>query len=313
MIVALFCGCSTTSQLTSPIDANSKVGEGNATLNLRSGASYDCREVRFGQDSTRILSRANDSLFFVPTKDVKSVQITHRFGGGLEGLLLGGFGGVGVGLLAGSGMHSGGDEGMGKGLLVLATSFLGATGGMVVGAVKGHEYTFAFPHDSLNHDSLKHDSHKAEIQEPAPESQSVNRFEARVGWEIYRQSLVGILGYVIPLGASWSIIPELHYVAVLTPAVSARYEVPISANLSFSVLGGVGVNFPPSPPPITGVVAISAMLKTSDNFRWSLEGRIIAPALDYMRDYEVGGTLSISKMRSLLNYPPFVISIGFEF
>ena len=319
IVVAVLCyGCSTTRQLTSPLEANRKVGEGNATMNLRSGATYDGREVQFGMDSTRFFNRSNDSLVWVLTKDVKSVGANHRFGGALEGLILGGFGGAGVGLLAGSGMHSGGEEGMGKGLLLLATSFLGATGGLAVGVIKGHDYTFLFPHDSLKYDSLDHDSFNRdsatiENQKPIRKSQSENRFEMRVGWEIYRQSLVGILGYIIPLGASWSIVPELHYVAVLTPAVSARYEVPISDNLSLCVLGGVGVNFPPSPPPITGIVAISAMLETSEKFRWSIEGRIIAPALDYMQNYEVGGTLSISKMRSLLYYPPLVISLGFEF
>jgi hypothetical protein len=303
LVAVLVSGCSTTSGLTNSEDANRKVGDGNATLNLRSGRSCDGREFQFGKDSTRFKKRTDDSVMWVPTKDISSVKITDRSGGALEGLMLGGFGGAGVGLLAGSGTHSGGDDGMGKGLLLMATTFVGATGGLVFGAIKGHDYTFMFSSDSLKvepHKSIQRDS-------------SVSRVEARVGWETNRQSIVGILGYVVPLGASWSFVPELNFVGVATPAVSARYEVPISDKSSFCILGGIGVTFPPFPPPITGIVAVSAMLKTNDNSQWSIEARIIAPALDYMHDYKVGGTLSTSKIRSLLNYPPFVVSIGFEF
>ena len=144
-----------------------------------------------------------------------------------------------------------------------------------------------------------------------PESQ--DKFEARVGWEVHRQSLVGILGYVISLPESWAILPELHIVAVLTPSVSLRREFRIYDNVSVGILGGVGVNFPPSPPPITGIAAISMRLNALDRHCWSLEVRLIAPAVSQTTDNEVGGTLGNSKIRSLRKYPPLVVSIGFEF
>jgi hypothetical protein len=146
-------GCSTTSQLTSPVDAHRKVGEGNATVNLRSGASLEGQEFHFGRDSTRFSIRSNDSLVWALNKDIESVGVTHRVGGILEGLLFGGLGGGAVGFIAGSGMGSGGDQGMGKGLLALAGIFVGGVGGAVVGAIKGHDYTFIFPKDSLRVDS----------------------------------------------------------------------------------------------------------------------------------------------------------------
>jgi hypothetical protein len=137
------------------LDANRKVGDGAATLNLRSGASFDGRDLQFGQGSTRFIDRTNDSLVQVYTKDIKSVTIVHRGGGVLEGLMFGALGGLGVGLLAASPLHSGGDEGMGKGYLVLVSIVAGGTGGLVIGAIKGHDYTFILPQDSLKGESQK--------------------------------------------------------------------------------------------------------------------------------------------------------------
>jgi uncharacterized protein YceK len=143
--IVLLSGCSTTASLVSPTEANQKVGDGSAVLNLRSGRSYRCRDVQVGMDSTRFVDRTTDSVVVVQTHDLKSVEVTHHAGGALEGLLFGGIGGAGFGLLAGSGMGQGGDEGMGKGLLVLATTVVGATGGVIIGVIKGHNYTFIFP------------------------------------------------------------------------------------------------------------------------------------------------------------------------
>jgi hypothetical protein len=83
------------------------------------------------------------------TGDIKSVQVTHRIGGALEGLMFGALGGLGVGLVATIGSHSGGDEGMGRGLLRMLTTVLGGAGGFIIGAIKGHDYTFIMPQDSL--------------------------------------------------------------------------------------------------------------------------------------------------------------------
>jgi hypothetical protein len=63
--------------------------------------------------------------------------------------MFGGLGGLGVGVVLWGGGHSGGDEGMGRGLMMLGMMVLGGTGGLVVGAIKGHDYTYSFPPDSM--------------------------------------------------------------------------------------------------------------------------------------------------------------------
>ena len=116
-LLGAFCsGCSTTLGLSSVPDANRKVGGGSAIVTMRSGVSLPCRQAKFGEDSTHFICASNDSLVQVSSRDIKSVRVTNRLGGCLEGLILGGMGGLGVGL--------------------------------VVGAIKGHDYTYIFPVDS---------------------------------------------------------------------------------------------------------------------------------------------------------------------
>lgn len=147
----------------------------------------------------------------------------------------------------------------------------------------------------------------------AQETQIRNGIEGRLGWEIHRQSIAWIVGYRFIASKSWSFVPELHFVAVLTPAVSLRYELPLSQVVRVGISGGLGLNFPPYPPAITSIAAISTNFKVSDYSYWSIEGRIISPILESTRDNEVGGTLSISRVKSLRKFPPLVISLGYEF
>ena len=144
-------------------------------------------------------------------------------------------------------------------------------------------------------------------------SQAAGGVETRLGWEVQRQSIVGILGYSIPTSETWSLLPELNFVAAFTPSLSARWSVPLSPNVSASIQGGLGLSFPPSPPSLAGLLAVSLRLKTKEDCFCSLEGRVIAPGLDTSQNIEVGGSLSSSKVRSLRYYPPIVVSIGFEF
>jgi hypothetical protein len=111
----------------------------------------------FGLDSTRFVDSANDSLVQLLTRDIQSVEFTHRIPGSLEGLLFGGLGGFGVGLIAGIGKPTGGDEGMGRGLLILGLGVLGGAGGFLVGAIKGHDYTLIFPVDSMQSQAISPD------------------------------------------------------------------------------------------------------------------------------------------------------------
>jgi hypothetical protein len=149
IMASVFSACSSTIRLTSPLDANRKVGGGPADLHLRSGLTYDGRQVHVSQDSTRFFNQSNDSLIQLPTRNIESIRVTHHGGGALEGLMFGGLGGCGVGILAGIGLASGGDEGMGRGLLALGALTLGASCGLIIGAVKGHDYTFIMPTDTV--------------------------------------------------------------------------------------------------------------------------------------------------------------------
>lgn len=145
----LASGCSSVVELASTTDANRKIGEGAATVRLKSGQDYAGREVSVEEDSTRFVDRDTEDILRFPTQDIRSIQITHHGGGALEGLLFGGLGGGAVGLALGIGMGTSGDEGMGKGLLALTGLAAGTVGGLVFGAIKGHEYTFVFPDDSV--------------------------------------------------------------------------------------------------------------------------------------------------------------------
>jgi hypothetical protein len=146
----------------------------------------------------------------------------------------------------------------------------------------------------------------------AQEVASRNRFEVRAGWEVNRQSLVGVIGYDIALSERWDIIPQLNYVAVLTPAVTVRCHVPVSGIWSVGISGGLGLNFPPIIPHITGIAALSTRLATGTGIVWSIEVRLIRPFLNRTEDVEVGGTLPGSRIRSLRDYPPIALSLGIE-
>ena len=145
--VFLLSGCSSTIRLTSVDEANQKVGGGSATLSLRSDKEYDARAIDIGRDSTRFIERDTDSIRRLPTRSIRSIRLTHRGGGALEGVMFGGLGGGVAGLLIFSGYSRGGDEGMGRGLGILSMTVLGAAGGLVAGIIKGHDYTFIFPDD----------------------------------------------------------------------------------------------------------------------------------------------------------------------
>ena len=136
----LFAGCSTTQQLASCADANRKVGGGTAMLHLRSGLAYEAEQIHVTQDSTMFINSENDSLVVLPTGVIKSFRLTHHGGGALEGLLFGGLGGVSIGLLAAE--NGGGGAAFYGGII-------GGIGGAIVGGLKGHNYTFILPADSV--------------------------------------------------------------------------------------------------------------------------------------------------------------------
>ena len=148
-ISLLVSGCSSTVELPSAVDANRKIGDGAATIFLKSGQQYDTREVHVHADSTQFVDRKTEDVLQFSTREIQSIQVTHHGGGALEGLLFGGLGGGVLGLTLGIGTGTSGDEGMGKGLLLLTGLAVGSVGGFTYGAITGHDYTFVFPSDSV--------------------------------------------------------------------------------------------------------------------------------------------------------------------
>lgn len=138
-----------TVELATPTDANKKIGEGDAIMYLKSGQEYEVREMNVMMDSTKCVDKMTKQTVMFPTDEIQSIKMTHHGGGALEGLLFGGLGGSALGLVLGLGMGTGGDEGMGRGLLVFTGLATGTVGGFMFGIIKGHEYTFVFPDDSV--------------------------------------------------------------------------------------------------------------------------------------------------------------------
>jgi uncharacterized protein YceK len=147
-ITLMFSGCSSTLRLNSAEDANRKIGGSAATMHLNSGVAYEGRQVEVGKDSVRFVDQDSACLRQFPIRDIRSIQVTHRAGGVLEGLLFGGLGGCMTGGIFLSVFGRGGD-GAGGGVALLALTVAGGTGGLILGAVKGHVYTFTFPNDSV--------------------------------------------------------------------------------------------------------------------------------------------------------------------
>ncbi len=149
VFVCIFAsGCTTTVPLRSPMDANHKVQESSAVLMLRSGVALEAEHLMFGEDTTRFTDPRSDSQLSVCSRDVASVRVTHHGGGAMEGMMLGGLGGAAFGLVAGTGMGSGGDARMGKGFLLMGSITLGGFCGAVFGGALGHDYLFIMPPDT---------------------------------------------------------------------------------------------------------------------------------------------------------------------
>lgn len=169
LIGLLVSGCSSTIDLTSAVDVNRKIGEGTATVYLKSGQEHNAQEVHVRTDSTVFVDRSTEEILQFPTGDIQSIYITHRGAGAIEGLLFGGLGGYALGLASASGIST--NEG-GRGAAIFISLVAGGVGGLVYGAVKGHDYTFVFPHDSTTvrpkPSSGNAGEIKSEIQNSAP-------------------------------------------------------------------------------------------------------------------------------------------------
>ncbi len=142
-------GCSTTNRLTSPQQGNSRIGTGSAVLRLKAGETFKVHRMRFDTDSVICYNSATDSLMCFSLAEIKSVRITQHGGGALEGLMVGGLVGTGLGLLQGTKMGSGGEAQMGKAGALFTGMVVGGGTGLILGALKGRDYIFLMPMDTL--------------------------------------------------------------------------------------------------------------------------------------------------------------------
>ena len=143
----MVCGCTMTNQLASPLDANLEVGDRVVKLELRSGQTYDVRDLRVGGDSSRFTEQGSNTPVTLATREIASIHIVNHTAGAAEGLILGGVGGLIVSYVAVAATHGRVDN-LGW-FLVFGGSILGGAGGFTVGAINGHDYILAFPADSL--------------------------------------------------------------------------------------------------------------------------------------------------------------------
>ncbi|MGA9120265.1 MAG: hypothetical protein WB699_12955, partial [Bacteroidota bacterium] len=121
-------GCSTTTHVAKVEDVNPKVEGAAATICLKSDGERKVRDISVKADSTTFVGPSSMDTVRIPTRNIKSIRLTHHVGGALEGLMWGALGGTGFALVTTIGMSGGGDEGMGKGLLALGSMVLGGTG-----------------------------------------------------------------------------------------------------------------------------------------------------------------------------------------
>lgn len=135
--------------------------------------------------------------------------------------------------------------------------------------------------------------------------------ETKIGWETYRASLVGIVGYNSFVSKQWSFVPELHYVIGLTGSGSLRYEYRIESR--FRIYGQAGLGITPIPKLIpTGIFAIGVRYKLTQKLFISSESRLLLLS-DLAADLNSGGTLPSSKILNVKNFPPWVFSLGISF
>jgi hypothetical protein len=154
----ILAGCASTTRIGSPDDANRMIGSGSALLVLRTGEQLDVRSIHCEADSLSFVDGETDSACRMAIHEIQSVHVRHYGAGAIEGFLFGAIGGGAVGWLAGIGLPSSGEENLGKGLLAAGGIVCGGLGGLVVGAVSGHDHTYEMPEDSLSSEESRHDA-----------------------------------------------------------------------------------------------------------------------------------------------------------
>ena len=146
IIILIFIpSCTTSIGLTSIDLANRKVGNGPVSILLQSGKVIDAQNVVVSEDSTQYSIHKTSEIMQISNNEIQSISIIHSGGGALEGFIVGGLAGCGIGLVTFIATPS-----AGTGLLTLCAMGAGAVGGMLYGLSTGHEYILNYPKDFDN-------------------------------------------------------------------------------------------------------------------------------------------------------------------
>jgi hypothetical protein len=145
-------GCSTTVQLESADDANSRIDVETAKIVLKSGVEYTGERLYVGRDSTRFIDVRTTGVLEFANRDIQYIRVSNQTVGAAEGLLIGA---VGMGLLgfviAPHNVHPSDedkDNQLGipiRPFTIMLCAIGGGVAGAVFGVIRGHQYTYLLP------------------------------------------------------------------------------------------------------------------------------------------------------------------------
>jgi hypothetical protein len=150
IMISIFCGCSSSYDLRSPLEANHRPITDRAEIMLRSGKSISAANIEVGQDTTRFILVDSDSIGQIDTKMIDQLLVTDYMRGTVGGFLAGGVGGFFAGILTGriSGIPSRGESALG--LLVYGAGGMafGSISGALYWGTRGYRNHYIFPRDT---------------------------------------------------------------------------------------------------------------------------------------------------------------------
>ena len=157
VLVFLFAGCTTTYKLGTPDELKRRNGNHPAFVHLNDGGELRGKDLHAEKDSIRFIDRGSDSSVCLPLRDVRCVEHIDRLSGAIFGFFMGMLGGGATGVCVAGAMNPQGGEMAGFGLLggAIVGGAIGATGGLVWGAVHGIRARYEFPVDSIRTEPQK--------------------------------------------------------------------------------------------------------------------------------------------------------------
>ena len=157
LLCSLWCGCTTTRNLRSSLDANHGPITDRAEIILRTGTSIEARDITVGENTTRYLTVGTDSIRQVATKDIERLRVTDHLAGGVGGFLAGGVGGFVAGIVTAklTGNTGSGEAAMGTLGFAIYGFSAGSLAGVIYGGSRGYQRNYIFPPASTPEDTIK--------------------------------------------------------------------------------------------------------------------------------------------------------------